>query len=213
MCPPSASVGADHLPVPQPAAGQRHRHHDRPVVAAVGAALRAHLRRAAELAHRDHQHVVEQPALVEVADQRRDQVVEERQQRPQALADAAVGRDVVAVRVPGARGGVVAQVERDERDPGLDQPPGQQRLLAPEVLAVAVARRLAAPCDRSNASRTRPPVEHLHRLLAVLVHRLHRARTRRCRARSRSKSVSSARRSPHALVGQARRAARTVGRR
>ena len=40
------------------------------MVAAVGAPLRPHLRRAAELAHRDHQHVVQQAALPQVADQR-----------------------------------------------------------------------------------------------------------------------------------------------
>jgi hypothetical protein len=94
--------GADHLAMPQTAAGQH-------IDMTFGQWLRPSvlpcvpiLRRAAELAHREHQHVVEQAALFEVAHQRRDEVVEQRQQRPESLADAAVGRNVVAVRVPGA---------------------------------------------------------------------------------------------------------------
>ena len=71
--------GADHLAMAEAAAGEAHRHHVRPMVAAVGAALRAHLRRAAEFAHGEDQHVVKQAALFEVAHQRRDEMVEQRQ--------------------------------------------------------------------------------------------------------------------------------------
>jgi hypothetical protein len=49
---------ANHLAMAQAAAGQAHRHHLRPVVAAVGTALRADHRRAAKFTHRDHEHVV-----------------------------------------------------------------------------------------------------------------------------------------------------------
>ena len=51
--------GSNDLAMTQAAASQRHRHYDRPVVAAVAAPLRADLRRAAKLAHRQHQYVVE----------------------------------------------------------------------------------------------------------------------------------------------------------
>ena len=49
------------------------------------AALRADLRRPAKLAHGHHQHVVKQAALIQIAHQRRQQVIEQRQKRAQAV--------------------------------------------------------------------------------------------------------------------------------
>lgn len=62
---------ADHLTVSQAAAGHAHGHDGWPVIAAVRAALSAHDRRSAELAHRNHQAVVEQSTFAEVADESR----------------------------------------------------------------------------------------------------------------------------------------------
>src|SRR5258707_1187075 len=67
------------------------------------------------------------------------------EERAQALADAPVGRDVGAVRVPGARSGVVAEIDGDKRNASLDEPTRQQRLLAPQVLAVALPHALRLP--------------------------------------------------------------------
>ena len=55
-----------------------HRHDDRPMVAAVHAILSSHIWRAAKFAHRDDQRVVEKSTLFEIADQCRQDVVEER---------------------------------------------------------------------------------------------------------------------------------------
>src|SRR5690606_40497248 len=90
---------ADDLTVSQTAAGHNHRHNFWPVIAAIGAALRTDLRRAPELAHGNDQHLVEQATLFEVRDKRREHVVEQRQQRAKALADATVGWHVVTVRI------------------------------------------------------------------------------------------------------------------
>ena len=101
-------------------------------------------------------------------------MVEERQERAKPLADAAEGRNVVAVRVPRARARVVAEVERHEGHAGLDQSPGQEGLLAPEVLAVAVAALLRLLFDVERLLHA--PAEHqLHGLPRVGVHRGQRA--------------------------------------
>ena len=91
------------------------------MIATVGAVLRSHHRRATKLAHRDDQHIIEQAALVEIANQGSQQMIEQRQQRSQATANATVGRNVVAVRVPGAARPVVAQVERHKCHARLNQ--------------------------------------------------------------------------------------------
>ena len=59
-------------------------------------------------------------AFGQIADERRDEMIEQRQQRTESVLDAAVGRDVVAVCVPRSRRGVIAQVDRHERDTRLD---------------------------------------------------------------------------------------------
>jgi hypothetical protein len=160
---------ADRLAVPQAAARQAQRHDEGPVIAAVGAPLRAQPGRPAELPHGDDQDVVEPPALLQVVHQGREQVVEEREQGLEALADAAVRRDVVAMRVPGARGGVITQVQRDEGHARLDHAAGHQRLLAPQMLPVALPHRrwLARQVERFLHP---PPDEQIERLLSVAVH-------------------------------------------
>ena len=150
------------------------------MVAAVGAALRPHLRSAAEFAHGDHQHVVEESVLLEIEHQRGEQMVEQREQRAETLLDPAVGRDVVAVRVPGARGSVVAQVERHEGDARLHEPTGQERLLAPEMFSVPLAdhfrlaREVEARLGPGVPARDRPPAVDRYRV---------RPSIRRCRGR------------------------------
>ena len=74
----------------------------------------------------------------EIADERRDEMVEYRQQRAQPVPDASVGRDIVAMRVPGAGSGMIAEVDGDETHARLDEPAGQQRLPAPIVFAIAL---------------------------------------------------------------------------
>ena len=90
--------------------------------------------RAAELGERDHQRVLEQPALLEVVEQRRHDVVE--------LGDhLLVGLEVLAVAVPPGAG------HADERDARLDQPAGDQRLLAELRRPVLVADLLRLARD------------------------------------------------------------------
>jgi hypothetical protein len=62
---------------------------------------------------------------------------------------------------------VVAQVERDERDARLDQPPRQQRLLAPQMRAVAVAHRFRL-LGQVERSLNPPADQHIDRLLLYL---------------------------------------------
>ena len=62
----------DDLTVAESASGECHRHHHRPVVAAVGAALGAHEGRAPEFSHRDHEDIVEQALLIEIGYQSRE---------------------------------------------------------------------------------------------------------------------------------------------
>src|SRR5205823_13789354 len=98
------------------------------MIASVRTLLRADAWRTSEFAHRQHQHVVQQSALAQIAHQRRDQMIEYWQQRAQSVPNAAVGRDVVAVRVPGAGRGMVAQVYGYKADTALDHSAGEQGL-------------------------------------------------------------------------------------
>ena len=71
--------GTDHLPVLQASSGQCHGHHDWPMIAAVAAALRTHVRRPTKLAHGDHEHIIQLVSFLEIADQRGDQVIDSRE--------------------------------------------------------------------------------------------------------------------------------------
>ncbi len=67
-----AAVGfgrSDHLAVPQAAPGKCHRHHLRPMVASVRAALSPNLRRAAEFPHGNDQNVIQQAPFFQIAHQ------------------------------------------------------------------------------------------------------------------------------------------------
>ena len=120
-------AGAEHLRRPDAGAGQREAEDVAPVVAAADA---VDLGRAAELADRHDQRLVQQPALVEVVDQRGEGDVELRAE------DVLQPVGVLGVRVPHrVIDRVVARLARpvdvDEPHPGLDQPPGEQDALAP----------------------------------------------------------------------------------
>ena len=91
------------------------------MISAVGAPLRSQLRRAAEFAHRNDERLIEQTALTQVLDESCDEMIEQRQERSESFANAAVRRNIVAMRVPSAGRGVITQVERDERDSRFDQ--------------------------------------------------------------------------------------------
>ena len=68
-----AIAGADHLPSGNSATRQHHAEHPRPVIAA---ACGIELWRAAKLAHRDHERIVEQSSLAEVVNDRGKGLVE-----------------------------------------------------------------------------------------------------------------------------------------
>ena len=71
-------------------------------------------------------------------------------------------------------GAVIAQVDRHEADARLDQPPGQQRLLAPVVRAVALAHR--GRLARQVEHLLRPAAGHdVDGLLLEAIHGGHRA--------------------------------------
>ena len=112
--------------------------------------------------------------VVKIRDQRRDQVVKQGEKWPQSLGDSSVGRNVVPVGVPGARGGVVTEIEGDKADAGLDQPPCQQGLLTPQMFPVtfADAGRLLADIECSLGSLAE---NHVDSFLLVRIQRVHRS--------------------------------------
>ena len=122
------------------------------------------------------------PRDVQVADQRRERLVQGRQEA------VAQGAEVVGVRVP------AAEAERHEPRPGLDQPPGGQRTLAQRRPAVAVAQRvrLARQVERGADA---VGVEDLHGLAVEAVEPGHQVRASRAPA-GRGRSGPAARRGP-----------------
>ena len=97
-------------------------------------------RRAAELGQRDDQRVFEQAALLQVVEQRRHDVIQ--------LGDQLLMRlEVLAVAVP------PGPADADERHARLDQPAGDQRLLAELRRAVGVADLLRLLRRCRTASR------------------------------------------------------------
>ncbi len=177
-----------------------------------GLSARVVERRAAELRRPDDQHVVEQPAPLQVLDQPGDRLIDLRRQ------PAVVGH--VAVRVPvAARPGVD---QFDEADAALDQPPGDEALPAEPVRAARASGRRArasrrSPSRRSSASGISRlhPERRLERLDARrevrvvrpvgLVRLVERLRARRVRAPGAS-SVGTRRRGWRPAPPRARRA-------
>ncbi len=77
------------------------------------------------------------------------------------------------MRIPGPRRGVITQIEGDERDPRLDQSPGQESLLTPEVLAVSVADLCRFPRQIEGLLGFRTG-QHVHGGLGMTVHHVNR---------------------------------------
>lgn len=130
---------SDHLAMPQATTSQAHRHDVRPVIATVCTVLRPHIRSPPEFPHCNHQHLVKQSSFLQIRHQSRQQVVKQRQQWPQSLADPAVGWNVVAVSIPCSRGSVIAEIQCDKRRTSFNQSASNQRLLAPEMISIASA--------------------------------------------------------------------------
>src|SRR5205085_1171444 len=80
----------------------------------------------------------EQTVVFQIADQRGDDMIEDGQQRAQTVPDAAVRRDIIAIVVPSAGGGVVAEVDGYETRAAFDEPPREERLPGPVVVSVAL---------------------------------------------------------------------------
>ena len=127
--------------------GQERRVALRPVIAA-GIRIAGDPGRAAEFADHDHQRRFEQAALPQVVEQRREGLVEPRQNEAQAegpLVEDAALLDRGAVVVPALRGQYVVGrgpaapgVHRHQPHAGFDEPPGQEQVLPQRVAAVAV---------------------------------------------------------------------------
>jgi len=64
-------------------------------------------------------------------------VIEDGEEGFEAALDTAVGGDIVSVGVPGSRGSVMAEVERDESDSGFDESASHECLLTPRVIRIA----------------------------------------------------------------------------
>src|SRR5262249_52441056 len=92
-----------------------------------------------------------------------------------SATDAAIRRDIVAVRIPRAGRRVVAEVEGDKRRAGFNQSTGDESLLAPQVIAVASARRRRLALDVEGLLRPAAQ-QNLHCLLAIAIHRVHHSR-------------------------------------
>ena len=130
-----AVAGAVDVAPLDAAAGEHGRVAVGPVVAA-GVAVDPG--RPAELAERDDQGRVEQAAGVEVLDQGRQAPVGDRQQVVAVLVeDLEVGVPVLPL--------LAEVVDVDERDAGLDQPAGQQQVLAAHLAGDSPARRRCRP--------------------------------------------------------------------
>jgi hypothetical protein len=134
---------ADHLAHLEAAAAHQGRHGVRPVVAAQAAVRAGHPRRPPELPARHDQNPLVQPAVVDVLDERRQRLVEERgpPAHPLGQVPTRLGVGVVVpaevewlARLRGQR------VDRHHRRAGLGQPAGEQAALAPQVPAVLVAQ-------------------------------------------------------------------------
>ena len=119
---------ADHLPAGSTAAGKEDRHRTRPVVAARFCLTgeRGELWGAAKLTQRDHHRRLEEPAGVEVVDQRGDGLVPGGEPGLEGVKQR-------AVVVP------AAVVDGHERHPRLDEPAGEEGLLAEGVSPVGIA--------------------------------------------------------------------------
>src|SRR5262249_17979167 len=145
-----------HSPGIDPAAAEQKGHGQRPVIAAglyrprrsagdafPGAGGVGDLRRAPEIASHDDEHMIVEPALINVFDQRAHGLVEKRRAVLHSLEHMMVYRVVVPVLdTPAQR---TVERDRDQFDAGLHQSPRQQTLLTPRVSAIALAdRRLLA---------------------------------------------------------------------
>ena len=132
--------GADHLPMPHPAAGEEGAVDLRPVVAADDV---ADLRRPPELPPHHHGTVVGEPALVEILDERRERLIKDGEILRLPLEDR-IAR--AAVPVP------LAVIERHDADTSLDQPPGDEHALGHARGAVFIHehRRIAGAIALDN---------------------------------------------------------------
>ena len=128
--------GPDHLPAGGTATGKQDRHRTRPVVAARFClpGERGELWGAAKLPQRDHHRGLEEPARVEIVDQRGDGLVP-------GGEPGLEGDKERAVVVP------AAVVDRHERHPRLDEPAGEEGLLAEGVAPVGIADTVGLGAD------------------------------------------------------------------
>ena len=148
------------------AAGEEHTEAMRVVVAAV--AILAH-RRATKLAAPHDQRVIQQAALLQVAQQRRDGLVNVLAQVPRA-------RVVVRVRVPRLP---VAVINLDEPHAPLGEPPRHEAAVRKMALAVKFARRRRFARDVERIRRGElHPIRRLHCFDAALQRRVHAAARR-----------------------------------
>src|SRR5262249_1395293 len=142
---------------------QRHRVTERIMVPAVA----TDLRRPAELRQPDHQRLLKQAALRQVVEQGVAGLLQRRQ------GGLLPPVEVVAMRVPVVAGAAVEVArgadDRDERHPGLDQPPSEQHARAADVIAVAVACAWLFPLQVERRLHLRIEQEVQGYLLVVLI--------------------------------------------
>ena len=145
-------AGADNGSAADTAAGQDNAVAVGPVIAAAGA---IDPRAAAELAHGDDERRVEQAAIGQVVDQRRERQVGRREQ-----VVLEPGEDVLMGVPVGELAVVLAIVNGDKPDARLDQPAGQKYTLAVLGAAVAVAEpgvflvKVEGPADRRRSEQS-----------------------------------------------------------
>jgi len=113
---------SNHLTVAQSTTRQRHGHDLRPMVPAIGTSLSAHLRCSSKFTHGNHQHIIQHAPFAKVIQKGGVEMIKQRKQRFQSFADATVRRNIIAMVVPGARGGVVTEVDGNKADASLDKP-------------------------------------------------------------------------------------------
>ena len=146
----------------QAATGHHHGHHARPVVAA---GVLVDDWSTAKLSHHQDERGVEQAAAFEIGDDGVQGLVHAREQRLEALLNAAPA-DFVAVMVEVTPG----TADEHKADAGLDQPPREQGFLAHAGAAVEGAHGGSFLVEVEGALRAAGR-DHVERLLRDLVER------------------------------------------
>ena len=139
---------ADDLAGLHPAAGEQRAADLRPVIAP---GVRVDLRGASELAPRHHRHVLVQPTLMQILDERAHGLIEEREMGEQFAV-------VVAVEIP------ATEIQRHAAGTGFDETPGDEEVFAIPRSTIAIVLRITFAVPLTHGGGFLAQVERFHEL-------------------------------------------------